>query len=42
MENRHKTEIDDLTRRYEQMKSDRDKLERYLKEVLSYFWKTLF
>ncbi len=33
MENRHKNETDDLHRRYEQVKADRDKLERYLREV---------
>ncbi|CAF0778356.1 unnamed protein product [Adineta steineri] len=32
MENRHKNEIDDLTRRYEQAKADRDKLEKHMKE----------
>jgi hypothetical protein len=36
MESQHKIEIDDLTRRYEQAKADRDKLEKHLKEVLSY------
>ena len=38
MENQHKNEINDLTRRYDQMKSDRDKLEKYLKEVLLYLF----
>ncbi|CAF3337995.1 unnamed protein product [Rotaria sp. Silwood1] len=32
IENRHKNEIDDLNRRYEQAKADRDKLEKHLKE----------
>jgi hypothetical protein len=33
---RHKNEVDDLTRRYyEQAKSDREKLEKHLNEVLS-------
>jgi len=31
--NRHKNETDELTRRYEQAKTDRDKFEKYLKEV---------
>jgi hypothetical protein len=36
VESRHKNEVDDLTRRYyEQAKSDREKLEKHLKEVLS-------
>ncbi|CAF5190494.1 unnamed protein product, partial [Rotaria magnacalcarata] len=32
IENRHKNEIDDLNRRYEQIKADREKLEQHLKE----------
>ncbi|CAF2331498.1 unnamed protein product [Rotaria sp. Silwood2] len=32
LESRHKNEIDDLNRRYEQAKADRDKLEKHLKE----------
>ncbi|CAF3553130.1 unnamed protein product [Rotaria sordida] len=32
VENRHKNEIDDINRRYEQVKADRDKLEKHLKE----------
>jgi hypothetical protein len=33
VESRHKNEIDDLTRRYEQAKAEKDKLEKYAKEV---------
>ncbi len=33
MENRYKNEIEDLTRRYEQIKIEKDELEKRLKEV---------
>jgi hypothetical protein len=33
MENRYKSEIEDLTRRYEQIKIEKDLLEKRLKEV---------
>ncbi|CAF3168790.1 unnamed protein product [Rotaria sp. Silwood2] len=35
VENRYKNEIEDLTRRYEQMKVENDTLEKRLKEVLA-------
>ncbi len=34
MENRYRSEIEDLTRRYEQMQIEKEALERRLKEVL--------
>ncbi len=34
MENRYKSEIEDLTRRYEQMQIEKEALEKRLKEVL--------
>jgi hypothetical protein len=34
MENRYKNEIEDLTRRYEQMRIEKEALEKRLKEVL--------
>jgi hypothetical protein len=33
VENRYKNEIEDLTRRYEQIKIEKDELEKRLKEV---------
>jgi hypothetical protein len=33
-ESRHKNEMDDITRRYEQAKADREKLEKHLIEVM--------
>ena len=33
MENHHKNEMDAAQRRYEQLKAERDKMERFLKEV---------
>lgn len=40
VENRYKDEIDDLHRRYEQVKAERDKLEKHLREVRSIHQKT--
>lgn len=34
MENRYRSEIEDLTRRYEQMQIEKEALEKRLKEVL--------
>lgn len=36
MENRHKREITDLTRSFEQVQTEKEKLERYAKEVRDY------
>ena len=36
MENRHKKEISDLTRSFEHVQTEKEKLERYAKEVQRY------